>query len=278
MKREPLVSVLAHTKNSQRTIRRHLQSIKNQSYPRVEIIVVDNNSTDKTKKIAREYTEKVFNYGPERSAQRNFAAGKAKGDYYLVPDSDMILSKNVIDNCLALVRKNPQVKEIVIPEKTIGQGFWVKVKALERDCYLGEENIEAARFFERNVFWEFGGYDDTLTGPEDWDLPQRIAQKYPVGRIKSWIWHDEGQTKFLDYLKRKYYYGRTARQYLKKQGRGVVSSTTIYFLRPAFYKNFFKLIKKPILFSGLVILLLSEQVSGFLGFARSFFKNNNRTT
>jgi len=38
----------------------------------VEIIVVDNNSTDNTVKIAKRFTDKVYNKGPERSTQRNY--------------------------------------------------------------------------------------------------------------------------------------------------------------------------------------------------------------
>ena len=51
-----------------------LRSIQNQSYfiESLEIIVVDNNSSDKTRDIARRYTDKIFIKGPERSAQRNY--------------------------------------------------------------------------------------------------------------------------------------------------------------------------------------------------------------
>ena len=74
-----LVSVIVPTKNSEQFLEKCLDSIKKQTYKRVEIIVVDNNSTDNTKKIARKFTNKVFNKGPERSAQMNFGAKKAKG-------------------------------------------------------------------------------------------------------------------------------------------------------------------------------------------------------
>lgn len=43
----------------------------------MEIIVVDNNSSDSTVKIAKEFTDKVYNKGPERSAQGNFGVEKA---------------------------------------------------------------------------------------------------------------------------------------------------------------------------------------------------------
>lgn len=269
MKRKPLVSVLVHTRNSERTIRKHLESIKNQSYPRVEIIVVDNNSIDTTKEVCQQFTKKVFNYGPERSAQRNYAAKKAKGDYYLVPDSDMMLSRHVVKKCVELVMKRPEIKEVVIPEKSVGQGFWVKVKSFERSFYFGEKDIEAARFFEKKVFWEVGGYDEKITGPEDWDLPQRIAAKYPVGRIKAHINHDEGAMSWVDYAHRKYYYAQGLQRYLRQQSKGLIGPSTIYFLRPAFYRNWKKLVSKPTLSLAMIWLLTAEQVSGLLGYLKS---------
>ena len=98
----PLVSVVITTKNEEKNIENCLKSILKQTYPRdkIEIIVVDNNSTDRTKEIARRYTDKVYNKGPERSAQRNFGAKQAKGEYYLYLDADMILSPNVISECV----------------------------------------------------------------------------------------------------------------------------------------------------------------------------------
>lgn len=269
MKKSPLVSVLVHTKNSNRTILHHLQSIKNQSYKNIEIIVVDNNSTDDTKEIARQFTKQIYNFGPERSAQRNFAAKKAKGDYCLIPDSDMILSEDVIADCVDLISKDSNIKSIIIPEKTTGKGFWAKCKTLERDCYLKEKNIEAARFFEKKAFQDVGGYDESITGPEDWDLSQRIKSKYKTGRINSYILHDEGEVKLLGLIKKKYYYGKKLSFYLKKHPIKLTGSQMIYFFRPAFYRNWKKLINNPLVTCGTIIMLTAEQAAGFFGFVLS---------
>ena len=73
------------TRNEEANIGSCLRSIKAQTYlsrrsnatlrdpqDNIEIIVVDNDSTDRTKEIALRYTDKVYNFGPECSAQRNF--------------------------------------------------------------------------------------------------------------------------------------------------------------------------------------------------------------
>ena len=86
-----LVSVIITTKNEQAVIGRLLESIKMQSYPKIEVIVVDNKSADRTKQIAKKYTKLVYNAGPERSAQRNYGAKKAKGDFLFFLDASDFL-------------------------------------------------------------------------------------------------------------------------------------------------------------------------------------------
>jgi len=54
----PIVSVVITTKNEENNIENCIKSVKNQAYP-PELIVVDNNSTDRTKELARKYTDKV---------------------------------------------------------------------------------------------------------------------------------------------------------------------------------------------------------------------------
>ena len=64
----PLVSVIITTKNEEKHIENLLQSIKRQTYKNIEIILVDNYSTDRTREIARKYTDKIYLKGPERSS------------------------------------------------------------------------------------------------------------------------------------------------------------------------------------------------------------------
>ena len=99
-----LVSVIITTKNEEKNIENCLLSVTDQEFPkdRLEIIVVDNNSSDATKKIAAQYSDKVFDKGPERSAQRNYGAEVASGRYMLYLDADMILSKTVVSECVVI--------------------------------------------------------------------------------------------------------------------------------------------------------------------------------
>lgn len=273
MKKLPLVSVIIPTRNSEEFLGNCLGSIKMQTYKNVEIIVVDNNSTDKTKKIAVKYAKSVFNGGPERSAQRNFGASKSKGDYLLFIDSDMELSKKVVEEC---VKGVPKLGGIIIPEKSIGEGFWAECKALERSFYIGVDWIEAARFFSKEVFNKFKGYDETQTGTEDYDLPQRIKEKFgenSVLRINSFIYHHEGRLSLFDTLKKKFYYAKTAsvyttrksnEEYSKKQSN-ILERYKLYFSDPK------KLFKNPFFGLGVLFMKTAELCVCGVGYSISKF-------
>ncbi|MDO8657854.1 MAG: glycosyltransferase [Candidatus Levybacteria bacterium] len=266
---QPLVSVLVHTKNSKRTIKKHLESIVSQSYKPIEIIMVDNNSTDNTVAIAKHFTRNIFTYGPERSAQRNFAAKKAKGDYFLVPDSDMILGKNVVAQCVSLMLSDPKIKAIVIPEESIGEGFWTQCKILERSFYFGVDWIEAARFFKRKTFERIGGYDEKNTGTEDYDLPQQIIKKYgkeSTGRIKEFIYHDEGRLSLFGTLKKKFYYAQKLQVYKDRNPEYYGKQANIIRRYVLFFSNPIKLFRNPVIGLGMLFMKTCEFAAGGLGY------------
>jgi len=266
MDENPLVSVIVPTKNSSRTLERCLKSIKNQTYKNIEIIVVDNNSTDNTKEIARKYTDKVFNVGPERTAQKNFGIKVANGKYLLFIDSDMELSKDVIKECVELAEKDYSVGGIIIPERSVGDRFWVKVRDFERSFYAGTE-IESARFFRKDLVLRVGGFDEDVIFFEESVLPQKIEKLgYNVkARIKSEIFHHEEDFSLFKWLRKKYYYGKTAWKYVKKYKEYGSKQVSIFYRFGLFLKNK-KFYSKPLLALGLLTLKSLEYVSAGLGF------------
>lgn len=271
-----MVSVIITSRNEEAVIKRLTVSILNQSYKVLEIIFVDNNSTDRTKEIAGQFTKKVFNFGPERSAQRNFGARKAKGEYLLFLDADMKLSSKVVKECVLLTQKDRNIAGVFIPEVPVAGSFWERVKAFERSFYNleGDGVTDAARFFSKKVFEEVGGYDELITGPEDWDLTERIRKRgYKVGRIKARIYHFERVPNLFTLAKKKYYYGLKAHRYLEKQRISPVSPKSIYFLRPVFYKNWRRLTQQPVFTLCMFFMFLVEMLAGGVGFLMGKFKN-----
>lgn len=250
--KKDLVSVVITTKNSGRTFDRCLKSISNQSYKNIEIIVVDNNSTDDTNKIAKKYTKHIFNKGPERSAQRNYGARKAKGKYVLIHDSDIYFHKNTVKECVSLFENNG-CDAIILPEKSIGPGFWTKVKAFEREFYRNNDLIEATRFFTRKSFLSVGGYDENLTGPEDWDLTIRYRKSNKkICRSKNILLHDEGRLTLLGSTQKKKYYSNDFVKYKRKHPKWYSRQMNVI-KRFGIRKIVVKFFSNPILFAGFVL-------------------------
>lgn len=253
------------TRNSGPSLRACLDSIAHQSYPAIEILVVDNHSTDTTLEIARAATPLVYTCGPERSAQRNAGARAARGRYLVFIDSDMVLAPDVIEQCMHVASTYEGVRGVIIPERSMGEGYWARCKALERSCYVGDDSIEAARFFDRAVFEALGGYDEALTGPEDWDLSQRVREVGALRRISAYITHLEGRLTLRETMHSKFYYGKTAGQYLRKQPAS--ATRQLQLVRPAFVRHWRRLLAQPELTAGMMVMKTCELAAGAVGLA-----------
>lgn len=209
------VTIVVPTRNSQRTIRSCLESIKRQTYP-CRIVVIDNDSDDETVRIARNIADVVLDGGPERSAQRNQGAAVLPAAVFGFIDSDMVLATGIVGEAVAAIQSGAGA--VIVPERTIGQGYWAHVRAFERSFYVGSDALEAARFYSQSVFESVGGFDENLTGPEDWDLTVEARNRAPVVRISSMIDHDEGHVRYFDACRKKAYYAEGLRRYSHKRG------------------------------------------------------------
>lgn len=251
---EPLVSIIITTKNSSRTLAACLKSSKGQAYKNIELIVVDNNSVDNTKEIAQKYTAKVYNFGPERSAQRNFGAAQARGEYLLIQDSDIYFNSDSVKECVELSRKEG-CAAANLPEKSIGVGFWAKVKAFERSFYIGNKYMEGARFFRRDIFEKIGGYDENLYAGEDWDLTIRFREAgYKISRARILIEHDEGKVNLLGSSQKKKYYGLNFFDIYARKHPEEFRKQMSFFCRFPLKKIIKKGVRHPILFSCMILM------------------------
>lgn len=275
----PKVSVIVATKNEEKNIVRNLRSIKRQTFRDIEVIVVDNYSTDNTVKLSRKYTRTVYTHGPERSAQRNYGVNKARGEYVLIIDADMELAPGVVQSCLENIKSH---KMLIIPERTVGKSFLARVRAFERSMYVGDPTIEVARFFDKKVFEEFGGYDLKLTGTEDYDLPKRIMDKYgmqSLGWATEWVMHHEAQRTLFAQLKRKYYYAQKSAAYAGKHPDLIATQGNMLF-RKTYFRNWKKFLFNPVLGISFIFIRILESswaIVGYIsavglgGFLRTFF-------
>jgi len=261
----PLVSVIVPTKNSAGTIEKCLKSIVKQTYPKIEVVVVDGLSRDSTRKIADEFKARVVTSLSKRSEARNIGTQNSEGEYVFFVDSDMELDPDVIMNCVERIKG---YDALIVPETSVGQGFWAKCKALEKSCYIGDDTIEATRFFKRSVLGAIGGYDANLEAGEDWDISERTrCHGYIIGRIKSQIKHEEGQLILLDSIRKKHEYGRTIGRYKRKQPSNARKQLSPF--RASYIRNRRILGKDPIHALGMVTIKTLEFGAGLLGLLES---------
>lgn len=261
-----LVSVIIPTKNSEENIGTCLKSIGEQTCPNIEVIVVDGYSTDYTREIAEKFGAKIIETKAMRSRARNIGAEKAKGELILFLDSDMEMDPAVVESCVKKVGE--QCDAVIIPEVSVGEGFWAKCKALEKACYVGDDLIEAARFFKRSVFESIGGYDSELEAGEDWDLNQKISKAgYQIGMINAFIKHHERRLGLRETMLKKHYYGKTLERYRRKHPKE--ANRQLKLIRPAFIRNWRELAKDPAHALGMLFMKICELVAGYVGSKKS---------
>jgi len=263
---ESLVSVVIPTYNSEKTLAKCLESIRNQTYKNIEIIVVDRNSIDGTVEIAKSFGAKVFQLDVERAKAKNFGLREAKGKYVCFIDSDMELTPKVIEECIGLIDGNEMIGGVIIPEKSVGNNFWVRVRDFERSFYAGTP-IESARFFRKDLVEKAGAFDEDVVCFEESTLPQKVEKLgYNVkARVNAVILHHEEDFSLLKWLKKKYYYGKTAPLY-RERYKDYASMQMNPFHRFGLFIKSEKFYSKPLFALGVIILKFMEYFSAGLGF------------
>jgi glycosyltransferase involved in cell wall biosynthesis len=209
----PLVSVVVPTRDAARTVARCLASVRAQTWPALELLVVDNWSRDGTWEVAARLADVALRAGPERSAQRNLGIERAAGEWVLWVDADMVLASDAVERSLAAARA-AGAEAVFLPEASTGSGFWARCRALERRCYAGEPRIEAPRLVRADVLGRVGRFEAANTGTEDAALRNRLLAG---GARLAWadtvVMHDEGHLRLGTVLRKRFYYGRSLPAY-----------------------------------------------------------------
>ncbi len=254
------VSIIIPTLNEEKNIAACIKAIKSQTFPqeRMEIIVVDGNSSDKTVEIAKQFTDKIYTSEPGFTIQKNLGVRKSNGKYFYYLDADMMLSENVIRECFDKCEKDDYIA-LFVPEVVVGGGFWIKVRNFERGFY-NATCIDSLRFVKKVKFLEIGGFDVSLFACEDWDFNRRISDTGTVSIIKAPAYHNEGEFNLKKYLNKKGYYSTTIHRYINKWGKNdpIIRKQLGIWYRyfGVFIENgkWIRLVRHPILTKGMYIL------------------------
>ncbi|MBI3584164.1 MAG: glycosyltransferase family 2 protein [Nitrospinae bacterium] len=114
--KDETVSIIIINRNGERFLSGCIESVKNQSYNKIEIILIDNVSTDKSLSFVKENHEDVTiiansnNEGYSKAA--NTGILKSKGEYILILNPDVILDLKFIENCLTAIKRDEKIGSV----------------------------------------------------------------------------------------------------------------------------------------------------------------------
>jgi glycosyltransferase involved in cell wall biosynthesis len=204
-----------------------LRSLKEQSYPIEEIIVVDGFSEDNTPEIASEFGAKVILSSGTPATARNTGLADSKGDYVLFLDSDQQLDDIVIEECV-LRSLQYEAEAVKIAEDFVGLNFWGRCSALWKNGMVKAFGLTGGipRFYRRKKLIRSAAFDDKLRFWEDLELYQRLK----LAGLKE-TWCNRGrvvhyETNSLRKVLRKYIsYGRSISAFRHSCAKAPYAST-----------------------------------------------------
>lgn len=200
----PRVSVVVPTYNRVGYLRSTLLSVEAQNYREVELLVLDDGSTDGTLEFLRDYRPPFpFRWfslqGKERSILRNQGAWEARGELLAFLDDDDEWMPEKLDNQVEFLDQHPDVglchtRTVVIdaygrvePEETAAHRKFYKrlcsrghsYADLAYDCLM----FTSAILVRKRVFQSAGGYSNSIIPKEDLDFYLRVSRASKIGCV-----------------------------------------------------------------------------------------------
>jgi len=239
-----LVTVIIPVYNRERFLRATVDSVLAQTYPAVELIAVDDGSTDGSRGILEEYGDRLRllahpdggNKG--QSAAINLGLESARGEYVAILDSDDLFAPEKLARQVAYLEANPDVGVVFangcvmdadgVPRYPIfpeGHVITDDPAELLLDCSI---NVPSNALIRKSVLDRVGGFDETMRSAQDHDMLVRLAEQTRFGYVDEVLWyyrrHGQSQSgqfarrrwetgfRILDKACRRYPYGRTVRR------------------------------------------------------------------
>lgn len=157
------VSVVVITKNEEANIKECLESVRWAD----EIIVVDDNSTDRTVEFAQGYTDRIFQKKMDiEGRHRNWAYAQARNSWVLSLDADERVSSQLQEEIARTINSSGEFKGFAIPRKNYIGNYWVKyggwypsaqLKLFRKEDFRWEEAEVHPRAFLNGPFGKLKG-------------------------------------------------------------------------------------------------------------------------
>ena len=191
---KPSVSVVIPAYNSASTLGPTIQSVLNQTFTDLEILVVDDGSKDNTIEIAKKFGERVrcFVQGNKgAAAARNKGLSEARGRYVAFLDSDDLWLPNKLETQLSILENNPNIDAVQCGVYLVNDALQVvganfcnpsQDSLLDFLLFRNLAGISSTLLIRKEKIIKLFGFREDLVILEDWDFACRLAR---TGCLKS---------------------------------------------------------------------------------------------
>lgn len=198
-----LVSVILPTYNRARTLARAVRSVLGQGYSNLELIIVDDGSTDETKAVVAAFDDPRVIYAPlpfnqGASAARNHGLKMVRGEFVAFQDSDDEWLADKLERQVAAARASGEERVVVFHVKVVYGRDEARVYGPGRVCCVPRlagnpdardfikithrENVMSPQtlMFSSNIIERVGPFDKLLVNSVDWDFSLRLVYEAKV--------------------------------------------------------------------------------------------------
>jgi glycosyltransferase involved in cell wall biosynthesis len=196
----PAVSVVIATYNRANYLAETIDSVLGQSFQKFELILVDDGSTDETRRIVAPYGSRVRylyqeNRGP--SAARNLGARNASAGWISIQDSDDLCLPNHLETLYGYADKHPESGMVFANGSYLGGPAHNRETIIPaaKSRRLADEGVRLEDLFDKSIvrlqaaliskrcYDDVGGHDESLRISMDLDLTFRLISRYPVAYL-----------------------------------------------------------------------------------------------
>lgn len=176
-----IASVAIPVYNCEKTIKKSLASVLNQSFSDIEILIWDDGCTDQTIEIIKSFSDdriKLYQEGKNKGVAYglNRLIEQASGEYFVRMDGDDIMFPDRLEKQIRFLKEHPEVDVVGAPAIVIDEsdhiiGIRGEIqKEWSRDDLFCSSRFVHPTVIGRTEFFRRWKYDETLSGCEDMDL------------------------------------------------------------------------------------------------------------
>lgn len=201
----PLVSVIIPCYNREKYVAETVESVLGQTWSSIELLVVDDGSTDGSRSILERFTDRIIllehpgRLNKGQSASINLGLERCRGEYVAILDSDDLFAPDKIRKQVAFLIENPDIGLVYSNGYVIDEQRTILYAAHDKnheehsdpdklllDCYFLLPNNALVR---RDVYRRAGYFDESLRTAQDHDMALRIAEVAKMGYLGDFLFY-----------------------------------------------------------------------------------------